>query len=167
MESKGSNGHPALTDALTGLPNTLHWDTVFKVIFAAGDRGIPLTIILFEVDDFPGWTQGRDQESVDQTIRALGLALGSTTRQSDLAARIGETRFAFFLLDCNLAGGRLVADRLDALVDPIRTEAGMRFSMGVASYDRGMARSDQLMEAAEVALKTAQSHGGDQIEFYG
>jgi len=35
MESTNSKGHPALTDVQTGLPNALHWDTVFGVVFAA------------------------------------------------------------------------------------------------------------------------------------
>ncbi len=76
-------------------------------------------------------------------------------------------RVAFVLLDCNLAGGRLVADRLDGLLDPLREEAGLGFSMGVAVYDREMIRSEQLVAAAESALRTAQAQGGNQIEFHG
>jgi len=167
MESTGSPGHPALTDAQTGLPNALHWDTVFGVVFAAGDRGIPLTLILVEVDHFPGWVGEKSPEEVAATLRALGSALGSTTRQSDLVARVDESRFAYVLLDCNLAGGRLVADRLDGLLQPVRDASGLGFSMGVASYLKDMVRSEQLVKAAESALRSAQAQGGDQIEFHG
>jgi len=167
MESTGSKGHPALTDAQTGLPNALHWDTVFGVVFGAGDRGIPLTLILVEVDHYLGWVGDRDSSEVDRALNALGVALGSTTRQSDLAARVEESRYAFVLMDCNLAGGRLVADRLDGLLDPVREEAGIGFSMGVAVFDREMIRSEQLVAAAESALRTAQARGGNQIEFHG
>jgi diguanylate cyclase (GGDEF)-like protein len=166
MEFTGSRGHPALTDAQTGLPNSLHWDTVFGIVFAAGDRGIPLTLILLEVDHFLDWAGQKSSEEVDATFRALGLALSSTTRQSDLVARLDETRFAYMLLDCNLAGGRLVADRLDGLLDPVRDLSGLGFCMGVASYQKDMVRPDQLVEAAESALKSGQALGTNQIEFY-
>ena len=40
-----SAGHPALTDELTGLPNRLHFEAVYRVLFPAADRGVPLTLI--------------------------------------------------------------------------------------------------------------------------
>jgi two-component system cell cycle response regulator len=165
MESTVSKGHPALTDAQTGLPNALHWDTVFGVIFAAGDRGIPLTLILLEIENFSAWAGDRDSVEVDRILASLGSSLENTTRSSDLAARVGDARFAFLLMDCNMAGGRLVADRLDALLDPHREAGGLSFSMGVAAYNREMLRSEQLVADAESALRAAQAGGENQIEF--
>ncbi len=166
MESSTSAGHPALTDVRTGLPNALHWDTVFGVIFAAGDRGIPLTLILLAIDEPFKVFSGRPQAEVDGIMEKLGDALASTTRQSDLVARTHEERFSFVLLDCNIAGGRLVADRLDALLDPIREESGLSFSLGVASYNRDMHHAEDLVGAAEEALRAAQARGGDQTEYH-
>jgi len=166
-ESTDSAGHPALTDAQTGLPNKLHWDTVFGIIFAAGSRGIPLTLILMEVDEYQSWLLEIDPDRADEVFAALGRCFGNNTRQSDLAARIQASRFALLLLDCNLAGGRLVADRFDALLDPIREMSGLSFSMGAAAYDREMTRLEDLLGAAEVALKAAQAKGENQMEFFG
>ncbi len=165
-ESKRNQGHEALTDPQTGLPNKLHWDTVFGVIFAAGARGIPLTLILVEIDGFRSWLGGQDPEKVRMAFSTLGHALGNTTRQSDLAARTQEERFAFLLLDCNLAGGRLVADRLALLLDPIREVTGMGFSTGVAALTRDMTRPEDLVGSAERALRKAQARGENQIEFH-
>ena len=167
METGGSSGHPALTDALTGLPNRLYWDTVFGVVFAAGSRGIPLTLILLEVDDYQEWSEKRSPDDSERLFQDLAETLGKTTRQSDLAARTQEARFSFLLLDCNLAGGRLVADRLEALLASIRERTGLNFSMGVAVYNREMATPESLYGAAEEALRTAQARGGGEIEFIG
>jgi diguanylate cyclase (GGDEF)-like protein len=166
-EIDGRAGHPALTDSQTGLPNKLHWDTVFGVIFAAADRGIPLTLILLEIDQYQEWNLGHDPEEADRVFAALGETLGMAVRQSDLAARTQEGRFAFLLMDCNLAGGRLVADRLDAILDPVRNRSGLGFSMGVAAHARSMARPEDLVGAAETALTAAQGRGKNQIEFFG
>ena len=165
MESTASKGHPALTDAQTGLPNALHWDTVFGIVFAQGDRGIPLTLILLEIDDFSAWAGAKGPDEVDRVLASLGSSLENTTRSSDLAARVGEARFAFVLMDCNMAGGRLVADRLDALLNPHRESSGLSFSFGVAVYNREMLRSEQLVADAESALRAAQARGGNAIEF--
>jgi diguanylate cyclase (GGDEF)-like protein len=167
METPGSAGHPALTDAQTGLPNQLHWDTVFGVMFAAGERGIPLTLLFLAVSRYPAWCLDKEAAEVDRAFALLGQALGSTTRQSDLSARTQEDRIAFLLLDCNLAGGRLVADRLDAILDPVRQKTGLSFNMGVASHNREMTRSEDLVRAAEEALRTAQDRGENEIEIHG
>jgi diguanylate cyclase (GGDEF)-like protein len=165
-ETKGVVQHPALTDLQTGLPNRLHWDTVFGVIFAAGDRGIPLTVILVEVDHFQAWHRNADPADLSRALRAMGSALSATTRGTDLVARVEEERFAFLLLDCNMAGGRLVADRVDGLLDPFREMTGLSISMGVAVYNRDMARHEDLLGAANKALRAAQAQGGNQIEFH-
>ena len=136
------------------------------IIFAAGDRGIPLTVIVVEVDEYPTWAEGANPEAQDAAMRAMAEALAATTRQTDLVARIGDGRFAFVLLDCNLAGGRLVADRIDGLLDPVRELAGFRVSMGAAAYNREMTKHHQLMGAAEEALAQARAQGGNQVEFH-
>jgi len=166
-EADRRTGHPALTDPQTGLPNKLHWDTVFGVIFAAGDRGIPLTLILLEIDQYQEWNLGHDPDKADEVLAALGATLEATVRQTDLVARTQEGRIAFLLMDCNLAGGRLVADRLDATLDPIRNRSGLGFSMGVAAHVRGMTRPEELVGAAEGALRAGQARGKNQIEFFG
>ena len=167
METTGNTGHEALTDFHTGLPNNLHWDTVLGIIFAAGARGIPLTVIMLGIDRYEQWLEKQDEASVELAFSILGEVLRSTTRQSDLAARTREESFAFLLLDCNLAGGRLVVDRLDGLFDPIRQQTGMSFSFGVATFNPRMSRPEDLIDAAEEALKTAQARGENQIEFHG
>ncbi len=167
METEGRSSHPALTDAQTGLPNKLHWDTVFGVVFAAGDRGIPLTLILLEIDHYQDWILNHDPEETDIVFASLGQVMGTTVRQSDLAARTQEGRFSFLLLDCNLAGGRLVADRLDGFLDPVRERWGMGFSMGVAAFSRDMTRPENLVAAAEEVLRRGQARGENQIEFHG
>jgi diguanylate cyclase (GGDEF)-like protein len=165
-DKSGSGGHPALTDIQTGLPNQLYFETVFDVLFATGPRGIPLTLILLEADGFQDWITGADAEEVGRTLRAMGATLGRVVRRSDILARVGETRFALCLLDCNMAGAVLVADRIDGLLDGIRDETGLGFTIGGASFDVEMEKPDHLLGAAEEALRTARRRGANQTEFF-
>ncbi len=166
-ETPGRGKHPALTDGPSGLPNKLHFDTVFHVSFAAGRRGIPLTLLLLEVDDYLLWASSQESTAVDQAMRALGETLAAAIRQTDLLARLDEARFALVMLDCNLAGARLVSDRLEGLLERFRSQTGLTCSMGVAAYGRDMDRPHHLVGMAERALRVAQARGGNQTELGG
>jgi diguanylate cyclase (GGDEF)-like protein len=120
-----------------------------------------------EIDHYPEWIERHNTEDRDRVLAALGPALTSTVRQSDLVSRTGPARFSLLLLDCNLAGGRLVVDRIDGLLDPLRQRWGLGFSMGVATFQRDMTEPLDLAAEAEGALKTAQARGENQIEFFG
>src|SRR5688572_1816853 len=51
-DSKGRVRHEALTEAVTELPNRLHFDVVYRLMWEAGGRGIPVTVIRFDLTGF-------------------------------------------------------------------------------------------------------------------
>ncbi len=161
----GADGHPALMDQQTGLPNRLHFDTVLKALFATGRRGLPLSLILLGIDGAAGWLRKTDVTEVDSTLRGIGALLLPMVRDSDILARFDEGRFALGLIGCNLAGAVLVADRIDGLLDTVRNTTKMGFSIGGATLDSDMGSFQELTGAAEEALRVAQGRGSNQIEF--
>jgi diguanylate cyclase (GGDEF)-like protein len=161
----GSGGHPALTDDQTGLPNRLHFETVFEVAFAVGRRGVSLTVILLEIDGFSEWAGKTDGAEGVRVLRSIGKAVVPAIRQSDVLARTDKTRFTVCLIDCNLAGAAVVAQRIDGLLDRIRSETGLGFSLGGAAFDKGMERPEDLLEAAEAQLEVARSRGSNRVAF--
>ena len=161
-----SRGHPALTDDQTGLPNRLHFDTVFDVAFAVGRRGVPLTVIHVEIDGLSEWSEKRDPSEVGRILRSIGDTVVQVVRQSDFLARTSVNRFTLCLIDCNLAGAAVVAHRMDGLLDSIRGMTGLGFSAGGASFDTDMECPEDLLEAAKGALTVAQSRGGHRVEFH-
>ena len=162
----GKAGHPALTDEETGLPNRLHFDTVFEVLFATGSRGVPMTVLLLEIEGFEAWAGSCGPAEVSKILRSMGGSLLPMVRQTDLVARIGDARFSFCLLDCNMAGAVLVADRIDVLLDNLRARTKLGFSLGGASFHLDMKHPEDLVGAAEEALRIAQARGPNQMEFY-
>jgi diguanylate cyclase (GGDEF)-like protein len=157
-------GHPALTDPLTGLANRLHFETVYRIVFEEGDRGIPITLVLLDLDNFTEYQEKTSEARGDEVLREVGRLLNSMTRVTDLLAYMGGDRFCLLLVDCNLPGGLLVADRCQMFLDEFRADTGIRFSIGIASYQKGMKLRDELMNAAERALGDAKAAGGDRIE---
>ena len=99
-------------------------------------------------------------------LRSLGGVVRAVVRKSDVLARAGEARFAFCLIDCNLAGGVLVADRVDGMLDSFRESTGLQFSIGGAVFDSDMQSPSDLLNAAEESLQAVWDKGGDRVEFH-
>ena len=156
--------HPALTDTLTGVANRLHFETVYRVLFEVGDRGIPVTILLLDLDHFTEFQERTSEARGDEILREVGQLLNSMTRQTDLLSYMGGDRFCLLLVHCNLPGGLLVADRCQMSLDDFRADTGIRFSIGIATYQKEMEDRQDLLDAAEQALSEAKAAGGDQVE---
>lgn len=143
-------GHPSLTDPLTGLANRLHFGLVFRYMFAAGDRGMPFTMMLVSAG-----------ASSDDEIKALGKAVDGTTRGSDLVSHAGQGRFVVLLLGTNTPGARIAADRVETALSGV---APGPTCCGLAAYDRRMKRPEELLNATDGALLKAEVDGGG-VEF--
>ncbi len=139
-------GHPALTDERTGLPNKLQFETVYRFLFAAADRGVPLALMLIHLD-----------VTEESAFRGAAARLAASTRGSDLLAHLGDGRFVTILFGCNLHGARVAADRMSTV---LADEIGGRFAVGMAAYRDGMKQPSELMDAASRAVDDAWAAGG-------
>jgi GGDEF domain-containing protein len=139
-------GHPALTDPTTGLANLLHFDLVYGYLFAAADRGVPLTLMLVSAP-----------APDEPALRTLGARIQEMTRASDLVAHLGEGRFGVLLVGCNLSGGRLAADRVETSLAEVTSGP---VSIGLAAFQPEMERASDLLEATHGALVRSEAAGG-------
>ena len=139
-------GHPALTDRTTGLANLLHFDLVYGYLFAAADRGVPITLMLVSAP--------APDEAAERTLAA---SLKDSTRTSDLLAHLGGGRFAVLLVGCNLSGGRLAADRVETALASAATGP---VAIGLAAFHPEMKKAADLLEATDAALRRSEAAGG-------
>jgi len=165
MTETAAHGHPALTDALTGLPNRLHFDTVYRVVFKAVNRGIPVAVAAMEVDDFPDVASRDGKEAGEALVKVAADRVGRTVRGADLFARVGESRFFLLLFDCNPQGARIAADRFQETAAMDEPEVSL--SIGAASTNRDeMSDPAELIRAAEDALERARAAGDGEVEVF-
>lgn len=143
--------HPALTDSRTGLANRLHFELVYRYMFAAGDRGMAFTVMLLSIED-----TGEDADG-EERLRAIGETIHRTTRTSDLVAHVGGNRYAVLLLGTNLPGSRIAADRIEAAM---RANGPDTVSIGLATFSPTMTDSLALLRSVESALAAAEAAGG-------
>jgi GGDEF domain-containing protein len=144
-----------LVDTVTNLPNRLHFDVVYRVVFAAGTRGLPISVMLIEVPALEGSAEN---------LQELAQRVSSVTRRMDLLAHLGDGRLVALLLGCNVHGGRVAAERLLLTLEPWLDENQVTMKIGVAALQPHMKGEEELMEEAGTALGVARSSPGSYVE---
>lgn len=154
---------PRLIDELTGLSNEWHFRILYDFAFAAGDRGIPLTLVLFEIEGFEAYRRGNGSDRADEALRAFGTLLGDTSREMDLTVRLDGARFLSLLRDCNLQGGLVYVDRIQRGASSLEGEHGLTVAVGVAAYQKEMELPDDLLDAVKRALARSVEAGAGTV----
>ena len=147
------------TDALTGLANARTLARVLELeVVRSGRQGTDLSVILFDVDGLAEANGAAGPAAGDDILREVAAVLAETVRLVDTVARWGGDEF---LLVAPGAAGLIVAQRVLDAVAARPAIAGRNYtvSAGVARFPADGATPDELVAAAETALRTAKSSG--------
>ncbi|SEL20184.1 diguanylate cyclase (GGDEF) domain-containing protein [Roseateles sp. YR242] len=127
------------------------------------------TLVLIALDAQPA-PEGQvlDHEARQRLLEGLGRMLRANTRAMDAACRIGEDLFAVLLSGVGLATAHARMEQLRRqchaqIVVLHGQDLGLSLSMGVASFPHTASRQEELLHAAEMAVKEAQRRGGNQV----
>lgn len=153
----------ALLDPLTGMPNRRHAVVFVEAAFAAARRGIPFTVVLFDVDQFKAYNDTRGHVAGDQALKKISEVLLRSTRKMNLTARWGGEEFLSMLSDTPVEGGRIFAERILSEIHQAFPDGSVTLSAGVARYKDGMDTPTRLLSAADRALYAAKKEGGDCV----
>jgi diguanylate cyclase (GGDEF)-like protein len=137
----------AVLDSLTGAYNRRYAEQrLITEIDRAQRYRLPLTVILFDLDDFKQVNDEYGHAAGDCVLKAFAERLSKSTRGSDIAARYGGDEFLTLLPECQPDDVQYVLKRLDGL--KVQVGEAMRpisYSAGWADYLPG--------ESAEELLK--------------
>ncbi len=153
----------AHTDALTGLANARTLARVLELEVArAGRQGTDLSVALFDVDNLAGVNAAGGPAAGDDILREVAATLSESVRLVDTVARWGGDEF---LVVAPGSAGMTVAQRvIDALAArPASKGRSITVSAGVARFPADGASSDQLIAAAEAALRAAKASGPGEL----
>jgi two-component system cell cycle response regulator len=152
----------AAIDVLTGLRNRRAFQQQIAVEISRSTRyGIPLGLLLLDVDHFKAINDGHGHAGGDRVLAALGALLREQLRIPDIPARWGGEEFVVALPNTDLANAGLAAERLRAAVAEATIRHGnvhipVTISVGVSALENGESlevlteRADQAMYAAKV-----------------
>jgi diguanylate cyclase (GGDEF)-like protein len=157
----------AQTDPLSGLLNRRGWDSHATPLWSHARRhGLPLGLVMLDLDHFKHINDRYGHETGDQVIRELGSALRTTLRRSDVAARMGGEEFALLLTYSDEAAARTLFARLRLALEQLPIsglEGPVRVSAGLALLAPGDHNLEALRARADAALYLAKDQGRDRL----
>lgn len=155
----------ALLDPLTGLFNRRYIEQRLEDEIARSQRhGRPLSVILFDLDEFKQVNDTYGHGAGDSLLKAFAQKLSKATRGSDASARYGGDEFLVVLPECKPENVQHVLKRLEGMrVDieghnlPIALSAGWAELLPGESAKDLLARADTALYTNKRAKSAAQS----------
>ncbi|MGA0286399.1 MAG: GGDEF domain-containing protein [Phycisphaerales bacterium] len=172
----------ALTDELTGVGNRRAFEqTLAKTLADARPRRRPVTLMVFDIDNFKTYNDQHGHEAGDEVLRETVQLLRSTIRRGDHVFRIGGDEFVVIFSDPDgpRAAGTTpiesvedVVHRFQAQVTRLRLPAlgpdapgTVTVSAGLATYPwDGLEPRTLLAHADQLSLKSKRE-GKNRITF--
>ncbi|HOL16989.1 MAG TPA: GGDEF domain-containing protein [Bacillota bacterium] len=152
-------------DALTGIYAKGKFNTELnKWVELAQRYQYPLSLVLFDVDDFKKINDHYGHIIGDQVLASLAAVIKSSIRESDVFARWGGDEFAILLPYANRTQAHGLAERIRMIIATSRFDQvnSVSCSFGVASYKEGD-DSSSLMSRADYRLLQAKSSGKNKV----
>ena len=157
--------HRADHDELTGLANRRRFaDELERRRAGDSPRG---AVAIVDVDDLKYVNDSLGHAAGDALLRSVGAALEQVLRPGEFLARFGGDEFTV-LLDVPTEAG--VRRRLAALLRAVRgrqSTLSARASSGAVRFDPETTSTDEdLIVAADIALREAKERGGDRYTIF-
>ncbi len=155
----------ATTDGLTGLYNHRHFQQTLDEEFKRSDRtGSEISLILMDIDHFKSFNDTYGHPAGDAILRALGRLLQKETREIDIPARYGGEEFVVILVDTDIAGSEMIAERIRRAIEKMRinhegNEFNITVSIGISTYPVLSDNKTELIDFADRALYFSKSNG--------
>jgi diguanylate cyclase (GGDEF)-like protein len=154
------------TDPATGLSTVPAADRTLSLEFAAAQRGRPLTVVLFQVNEIRDYASRHGQAVAEQLLRSAGRVLAKNRRRMHVAAHHGAGRDTFLaiLSGMDVEGASIYARRMrrEIMTLPGAPEPPS-VAVGIAMYDMSMADQRDLVDQAQRALEKGCQAGGKVV----
>ncbi len=163
----------ATHDPLTGLANRRLLDETLLDEWARASRsGLPLALVMVDVDWFKKFNDLYGHQAGDRCLAAVaGILLSTARRAGDLAARYGGEEFLLVLPNTSALAAETLARQICRLVEALNiahvqsSAHRLTVSAGVAALEgRGYKDVDDLLGAVDTALYRAKEGGRNQVQ---
>lgn len=161
----------SMLDPLTKIANRKSFDEgLADAIAEAEETGLPLCLMLVDIDHFKSFNDTYGHQTGDQVLRLVAMTLKSNIKGKDLAARYGGEEFAAVLPSTDLQGAVIVAENIrkaiqakELLKRSTNEKLGrITASFGVARFQAGD-NASSLIERADQCLYAAKHAGRNRV----
>lgn len=150
------------TDSLTGLPTP---SSIRRQVTELLSGGSTFSLALCDLDGFSGYNAEHGAEQGDRALRLFGDVVGASIRPADAVARYEGDRFLALFPDCSATHAMKAMDRVrESLALELAVSGLAPVTVSVGICDSGQAATtEDLVEAADIALSVAKHDGGNRI----
>lgn len=161
----------AIRDSLTGLFNRRYIDEMLPIELSRSKRaGIPLTILLLDIDHFKNVNDTHGHQAGDVVLQAVANTLKTHVRAGDIVCRYGGEEFLLVFPGMKAIDGHVRAEVLRTLValqtvtDNDQT-ISVTISIGGSVYPQDGGSDEELISLADAALYQAKQDGRNRVQF--
>ncbi|MFD1620012.1 bifunctional diguanylate cyclase/phosphodiesterase [Thalassotalea marina] len=162
----------AMYDLLTGLPNRnmLNYQ-LKKAVANIGIAKTGVAVLFLDLDDFKKVNDSHGHGEGDKLLIEAANRLRICVKHTDLACRFGGDEFVIVLSHItNIEQVVPIAEEiLEQFKQPIRIGSSVFYvstSIGIAFSDEEIAKPEQLISRADIAMYEAKDNGGAQYHIY-
>lgn len=163
----------ATKDGLTGIANRRSFDEALLAEWHRGQRDqAQLALLLVDVDHFKRYNDTYGHQKGDECLKSVAGAMQDKIfRPADLLARYGGEEFVILMPNTDLAGARLVAERIQQHIHGMAIPHEASEIDGLVSISVGVAATiptpqlsaGKLLAAADRALYAAKHAGRNRV----
>ncbi len=161
----------SITDDLTGLGNTRHFNHMLPELLS---RGAALALLVLDLDNFKGIVDSYGHLVGSRTISYLGKVIAHLIRPGDVAARFGGDEFVIILPDTDAGTALGIAETIRAAIEACSVLEGngidistVTASVGVAAFPDHAANAEDLFRAADAAMYAVKRRGKNEVALAG
>lgn len=156
----------SIRDPLTGLFNRPYLEeSLGRELARAARNKEPLSILMLDVDGLKEFNLAFGREAGNAALRTLGDFLLRQKEGEEIVCRSAEGGFTLALPGISLKEAQKRAEKLRNEVKMLHATDGkpVSFSIGVAVFPEHGPIGELLLQAAESALLSAKTEGGDRV----
>jgi diguanylate cyclase (GGDEF)-like protein len=159
----------SMRDSLTRWFNRGHGvETLRAELRRARRNGTPVSLLMFDVDDFKTLNDKHGHPAGDAVLTAVSRHVGDILRSSDVKCRYGGDEFVVILPETPASGAQQVAEHIRRAVSSLHVAAGddilsVTTSVGVSTAFGGEPDADELIARADAALYQAKHSGRNRV----
>ncbi len=163
----------SITDKMTGLFNTRHFDFTFEREFSlAKEREGTMALFISDIDHFKRFNDTYGHKAGDFVLQQVAKELQKCVRkdQADICFRYGGEEFCMLLLNTELKDALVVAEKYRTAMEKATytyegEELNVTISIGVSSFPKNGSTTKEVFENADQCLYHAKEAGRNQVHY--
>ena len=159
-------------DQLTGLPNrTLLYDRMRQAILRAQRHQQKIAVFMLDIDNFKQINDTLGHAEGDALLRAVGMRLKSSIRETDTIARMGGDEFVIVMtdfksLDDVIRCGQQIVERAAQAIELADRTLQITVSVGLCLYPEDGDHVEELLRKADAAMYVVKGMSRNGLYLY-